>query len=84
MEKDKKIFETVSDMSVQDVLDEIHAGSFEFNEEDINLEDVLAEFSGTGEKTKKSPQIVKEKKVEVIEETIVEEIAVNAEDTIEN
>ena len=27
---------------------------------------------------------MKEKKVEVIEETIVEEIAVNAEDTIEN
>jgi len=70
MGKDEKIFDTVSDMSVQDVLDEINAGTYSDDEIDINIEDILAEFSG---ETEKRPVVVKEapvaKKEEVQEKT---------------
>ncbi len=89
MEKEKKIFETISDMSVQDVLDEIKADSYQFDDDDLTLEDVLAEFSDSPEKKREAPEIVKEdipEKTEVFDEKEenIEDTISDIEDTKEN
>ncbi len=57
------LFDTTSDFSVQDVLDEIKSGFSDSDEEDINIEDILAEFS---EPQKKSEKPVIKKSAEVV------------------
>lgn len=88
MEKDKKIFETVSDMSVQDVLDEINAEAYQFGEDDLILEDILAEFSDVCENTDKKETVVirEEPKEAKKEKTTVskKQKPQVSEDTIEN
>ena len=61
MEKDNKKFNTISDMSLQDVLDEIATDAYAIDEDDISLEDVLAEFSAGVENTNPGPRKTKKK-----------------------
>ncbi len=61
MEEDKKIFETISDMSVGDVLDEINAEALSYDADELDLEEILAEFSDAPKAVKKEkPLFVKE------------------------
>ncbi len=88
MEKDKKIFNTVSDMSVQDVLDEINTEAYQLEAEDLILEDILAEFSGEPKKTPKPPVITNKEQLEKFKEELTlhektEEPSVN-EDTADD
>lgn len=64
------LFDTTSDLSVQDVLDEINSGFSKIDDFDVNLEDILAEFSET-EKKKENFVIKKESvKEKEIPETV--------------
>ncbi len=89
MEKDKKIFDTVSDMSVQDVLDEINAEAYQLDEGDLILEDVLAEFSNVAESNSKKEELkTAEKEKPIIlkksKQTVSEDTFENIDDTKDN
>ncbi len=64
MEKEDKKFETISDVSVGDVLNEINAESFSYDSDELDLEEILAEFSKNGADERKDEPIFVKKQVE--------------------
>ena len=50
MDNEKKKIDTISDLSVEGVLDEINAEGLNFDTGELDIEDILAEFSDSSQK----------------------------------
>ncbi|MBR5542679.1 MAG: hypothetical protein IKU65_01100 [Oscillospiraceae bacterium] len=67
MEEKNRFDDTISGMSLQDILDEIKLDSYD-SDEDVNIDEILAEFSDAPKKKKRKKIEVKIPELPIIEE----------------